>query len=250
MLCVVLLPALVLGCWMTTRPQLAGYGIGYCVYFCFLAGPDNLVHYDPAAYLNDAISLSMSMFAASVAHALILPPSSAWIRRYLVDDLRRQVAFACVGAISMLRSRFESRVRDLMSQIQNAASEADERGTRPSGWFFSVLEVGNCILDLRQAVPAKLSSQQVSANDHVWRDTTATCDAVAALFLRPSGPRLDSANAAVEFAITTVQNELLNGRAPQKTERYQKILVNLHFLRSSLLDTSSPLTAMAMRKIP
>jgi uncharacterized membrane protein YccC len=248
MLCVVLLPPLVFGCWMTTQPQLAGYGIGYCIYFCFLAGPDNLVHYDPAAYLNDAIALSMSMFAASVAHALILPASSPWIRKYLVDDLRRQVAFACKGAMAMLRSRFESRVRDLMSQIQNAASEADESGTRASGWFFSVLEVGNCILDLRQAVPVSLSSRRFSEDSRVRRATVATCDAVAAVFLHPTASRLDFANAAVGIAITTVQNELLPGRAPQNIERYQQMLVNLHFLRSSLLDTNSPLTAMAKRR--
>jgi uncharacterized membrane protein YccC len=248
MLCVVLTPALVFGCWMTTRPQLAGYGIGYCIYFCFLAGPDNLVHYDPAAYLNDAISLCMSMFAASVAHALILPSSTRWIRNHLLDDLRRQVAFVCGGSIPMLRSRFESRVRDLMSQIQNTLSDAEEPATRSSEWFFLVLEVGNCILDLRRASPVPISARQLAKDSQAWRATGATCDAVAALFFHPSATRLDSAKAAVAFAIAALQAALLPERASHEVERLQRMLVNLHFLRSALLDANSPLTVTTTRK--
>jgi uncharacterized membrane protein YccC len=247
MLCVILAPALTLGCWMTTRPQLAGYGVGYCIYFCFLAAPDNLVHYDPAAYLNGAISLSMSMFAASVAHAVILPPSTSWIRNHLLDHLRRQVAFVCDGRIPLLRSRFESRVRDLMSQIQNSVFAKDEPEMQPSLWFFSVLEIGNCILDLRQALPALASARRVAEDSHVLRATAATCRAVATLFLHPSVIRLESAKAEIGFAITALQDELFAERSPQEVECCRQMLVNLHFLRSALLDSNSPLTAMAMK---
>jgi uncharacterized membrane protein YccC len=247
MLCVILAPALTLGCWMTTRPQLAGYGVGYCIYFCFLAAPDNLVHYDPAAYLNDAISLSMSMFAASVAHALILPPSTTWIRDHLLDHLRRQVAFVCHGRIPMLRSRFESRVRDLMSQIQNSVFAKDEAEMQSSLWFFSVLEIGNCILDLRQALPARASGRRVADDSHMLRAAAATCHAVEALFLHPSVSRLESAKDEVGFAITALQVEKFPERSPQEVECGRQMLVNLHFLRSALLDTNSPLTAMAMK---
>jgi uncharacterized membrane protein YccC len=60
LLCAALAPFLLFGVFMTTRPALAGWGVGYCIFFCFLAGPDNVMHYDPSAFINDAIALVRS----------------------------------------------------------------------------------------------------------------------------------------------------------------------------------------------
>ncbi len=64
LMCAALAPALMLGSFLTTRRKYVGMGMSYCIFFCFLAGPDNLVHYDPTGFMNDAIALMLSMIVA------------------------------------------------------------------------------------------------------------------------------------------------------------------------------------------
>src|SRR5260370_18936392 len=90
LLCVALAPFLLLGVFMTTRPALAGYGVGYCIFFCFLAGPDNLIHYDPSGTITDAIALVLSMLAGAIAIAVLLPPSTPCRPTRLRRGLPRQ----------------------------------------------------------------------------------------------------------------------------------------------------------------
>jgi uncharacterized membrane protein YccC len=116
-LCAALTPFLLLGVFMTTRPALAGYGVGYSIFFCFLAGPDNVIHYDPTSFMNDSMALVLSMLVSSIAFAVLLPPSTPWLRNRLLIDLRRQVVLASRAGLRRVRSRFESGARDLMSQI-------------------------------------------------------------------------------------------------------------------------------------
>jgi len=245
LLCAALMPFLALGVWMTTRPRLAGYGVGYCIFFCFLAGPDNVIHYDPSSFMNDALALVISMLVATVAFAVLLPPSTPWLRNRLLIDLRSQVVLACrghLGRLWRLRTRFESGARDLMYQINAlAASEPDvKRDTMR--WMFAVLEIGNAVIDLRSEVAA-LPHDARYAPSMPWRVSLhATSDAVARLFERPRPARLDNALAATGDAIAAVQQTLATF-APPRDERHQlqRILSHLHFIRSALLDPRSPL---------
>ncbi|CAD6559680.1 FUSC family protein [Paraburkholderia sabiae] len=245
LLCAALTPFLALGVWMTTRPKLAGYGVGYCIFFCFLAGPDNVIHYDPSSFINDALALALSMLVASIAFAVLLPPSTPWLRNRLLIDLRAQVVLACrgrIGRLWRLRTRFESGARDLMHQINAlAASEADVRRDTMR-WMFAVLEIGNAVIDLRSEV-ATLPRDARYAPSMPWRvSLRATCSAVSRLFERPRAERLDSALAATADAIAAVQQTLATF-TPPRDERHQlqRILSHLHFIRSALLDPQSPL---------
>jgi len=110
LLSVTLVPFLLLGSYLSTWRGLAGVGVGYCIFFCFLAGPDNLVHYDPAGFINDAIALILSMIVSALAFAVLLPTDAPWLRRLLLRDLRREVVLACRGRLTRLATRFESRV--------------------------------------------------------------------------------------------------------------------------------------------
>ncbi|WP_109483216.1 FUSC family protein [Paraburkholderia sp. C35] len=245
LLCAALTPFLALGVWMTTRPKLAGYGVGYCIFFCFLAGPDNVIHYDPSSFINDAIALALSMLVVSIAFAVLLPPSTPWLRNRLLADLRAQVVLACrgrIGRLWRLRTRFESGARDLMHQINAlAASEPDvKRDTMR--WMFAVLEIGNAVIDLRSEVDA-LPRDARYASSMPWRvSLRTTCFAVSQLFARPRDERLDRALAATADSIAAVQ-QMLSTFTPPRDERHQlqRILSHLHFIRSALLDPQSPL---------
>jgi uncharacterized membrane protein YccC len=242
LLCVVLTPCLALGVFMTTRPKLLGYGFGYCVFFCTLAGPDNLFHYDPNAFMNDAIAIVLSMLVTSVACATLVPPSIPWMRNRLLIDLRRQVVAACHARLPRLRSRFESGTRDLMVQINALAENEPEFRRDTLRWMFSVLEVGNAVLDLRREI-ATLPADARYARTMPWRVAENSARrAVAALFDRPQTRRMDLALSATTDAIAAVQ-QLLMAFAPPRDERHQlqRILSHLHFIRTALIDPQSPL---------
>jgi uncharacterized membrane protein YccC len=245
LLCVVLTPCLGLGVFMTTRPKLLGYGFGYCVFFCTLAGPDNLFHYDPTAFMNDAMAIVLSMLVTSVVCATVLPPTTPWMRNRLLIDLRRAVVATCHARLTRLRSRFESGARDLVFQINGLAEGEPEFRHDTFRWLFAVLEVGNAMLDLRREI-ATLPANPRYAAKTAWREAERkTRDAVAALFDRPGAQRMDAALAATAAATAAVQ-DLLTTFAPPREERHQlqRILSHLHFIRTALLDPQSPLEAL------
>ncbi|SEJ53317.1 FUSC family protein [Paraburkholderia diazotrophica] len=249
LLCAALTPFLALGVWMTTRPKLTGYGVGYCIFFCYLAGPDNVIHYDPSSFINDALALVISMLVASIAFAVLLPPSTPWLRNRLLNDLRAQVVLACRGHIGprwerlwRLRTRFESGTRDLMHQINALAPNEPDVKRDTMRWMFAVLEIGNATIDLRSEI-ATLPRDARYAPSMPWRVTLrATCDAIARLFARPRARRLDRALATTADAIAAVQQTLATFTPPrEERHQLQRILSHLHFIRSALLDPQSPL---------
>jgi uncharacterized membrane protein YccC len=246
LLCAALTPFLALGVWMTTRPKLAGYGVGYCIFFCFLAGPDNLEAYDPMTFMNDALALVLSMLVTAVAFAVLLPPSTPWLRNRLLVDLRRQVVAGCRGRAKGLRTRFESGARDLMFQINALTANEPELKRETLRWLYAVLEVGNAITDLRREI-GELPPDPRYARTIVWRvKLRAMRDEVGRLFETPSAKRLDIALAATADAIAAVQ-QLLATFSPPHDERHrlQRILSHAHFIRSALLDPQSPLATLA-----
>ncbi|MGN6229671.1 MAG: FUSC family protein [Trinickia sp.] len=246
LLCAVLAPALALGIFMTTRPKLAGYGAGYCIFFCVLAGPDNLVRYDPAGYANTALALVLSMAVCAIAFAVLLPPSTPWLRGHLLADLRRQVVLACKAPIPTVRGRFESRARDLAFQAY-ALMERDPAEQRDAlAWLIAVLEVGHAVIDLRREL-AGLPSDARYARTMPWRRGIAqSAKALTALFARPTDARLDAALAANFGAIAATQ-QALAAFAPPREDRHrlQRILSYLHFVRTALIDPHSPLARYA-----
>ncbi|WP_168787478.1 FUSC family protein [Paraburkholderia aromaticivorans] len=242
LLCAALTPSLLLGVYMTTKPKLAGYGAGYCIFFCFLTGPDNVIQYDPSGFINNALALSLSMFVSSIVCAVLLPPSTPWLRNRLLDDLRRQVVTACRGRLSQLRTRFESGARDLMFQINALAQGEPELKLNTLRWLFTTLEVGNAEIDLRQEI-AMLPADAPYTASMPWRVSIRQMeDALAKLFDRPHALHLDAALRATAEALAAMQQMLTTVTPPgEERQQLQRILSHLHFIRTALLDPQSPL---------
>ncbi|WP_322091980.1 FUSC family protein [Paraburkholderia bannensis] len=262
MLCVALAPALAFGTFLTTRPAYAGYGVGYCIFLCFLAGPDNVVQYNPSGYINDAFALVISQIVSAAAFAVLLPPSTPWLRNRLLANLRGQAVHACrarlqalpgIAGVAGLRNRFESGARDLMFQL-NALAGKDEAFRQDTlRWMFSTLEIGNAAIDLREelaAVSAQHGTHPRFAKGAPWRaQTHAALKSVAALFERPDARRHAAALAATTAAIGAAQavlEDVLREAAPRE-ERHpmQRCLSHLHFIRTALIDPQSPFAAYA-----
>lgn len=246
MMCAALAPALLLGAYLSTRRTLAGVGIGYCIFFCFLAGPDNLVHYDPTGFMNDALALVLSMIVAAIAFAVLLPTDAPWLRHLLLGDLRREVVNARRGRLASLTTHFESRTRDLLAQINALANGRADLQRDALQWLFAVLEFGNAVIDLRREMAA-LPREPMSCR----RPVDATLDAVARLFDRPQAKRFDAALAATERAIADTQALLASAdRAREDRHRLQRIASHLHFIRTALLDHESPFAQFAPAEKP
>ncbi|VWB44646.1 FUSC family protein [Burkholderia lata] len=246
LLCVVLAPPLALGCWMTTRPSLAGYGIGYCIYFCFLTGPDNVVAYDPTSFMNDAIALVLSMLMASVAFELFLPPTTHGLRKHLLADLRRQVVFACTGSAATLRMRFESRTRDLMYQVRSISRDDPVANRESVEWFLAVLEIGSAVVDLRGAMAIEAARTGPDAAP-AWLDASAYAyRAIRRLFEAPTPKASAAAMHAVQAAIGALQRVMQTIDAVRPAVPHlQTALGSLHFIQSALAAPDSPLPAPA-----
>jgi uncharacterized membrane protein YccC len=112
-------------------------------------------------------------------------------------------------------------------------------------WLFAVLEVGNAIIDLRSKL-ATLPADARYAETMPWRASIRTMrDAVAALFGQPDPDRLAAALSATADAVVAVQQTLVTFMPPrEEPDQLQRILSDLHFIRSALLDPQSPMTAL------
>lgn len=248
LLCLGLAPFLLIGLGLTTKPATFGYGFGYCVFFSTLVGPDNVVQYDPAGLMNDGLALLISMVAAYIAFAVLLPMSTPWLRNRVLSDLRHRVSMACRARLARLRPRFESGSRDLSLQL-NSLATSPEQTREGLAWLFAVWEVGSAVIDLREtlakAAPAG-SSRGVHAGN-AWRaQSDVLIESLATLFDRPEETRrlqaLVDANLAIDAAQRAVAGE--NGAAAGNGDArrlMEQTLRHLHFIRTALLDPESPL---------
>jgi uncharacterized membrane protein YccC len=245
LLALALTPALAFGVFLTTRPRYAGVGMGYCIFLCFLAGPDNVIQYSPDTYMNDALALVAAMAVSAAAFAVFLPPPTPWMRNRLFADLRRQVVHACRTRLTGLRNHFESGARDLMFQINTLAGTDDPLKRDTLRWLFAVLEVGNAAIDLRHEL-ATLPAQARYAAGTPWRDAIrAMLGAVSALFAGPGERRYEKAMAATDMAIAAVQALLPSDPPRGERHQLQRILSHLHFIRTALIDPQSPLSPLS-----
>ncbi|PRF40038.1 FUSC family protein [Burkholderia multivorans] len=245
LLCVGLAPMLAIGIFLTLKPKLAGYGMGYLIFFSFLAGPDNITHYDPTGFMNDALALVLSMLVSAIAFAVLFPPTAPWLKKRLLADLRHQVVAACHARLAGLRTRFESGARDLMYQAHTLSADQPTVQRDALRWMFAVLETGNAAIDLRAEL-ATLPADPRYAPTMPWRRAIETMrNALSALFAKPDAARFDAALAAANDAIETTR-PLLDTLHASREERHrlQRILSHLHFVRSALLDPESPLAPL------
>lgn len=248
LLCVMLAPVIVLGSFLTSRPQYAGVGLGLLIFFSTGSVPDNLTVYNPYAFINDYIAMVMGMLVCAAAGAIILPPNSRWLWRRLEQDLRGQVVYAISGKLKGLASSFESRTRDLLHQAYGLAAGEPKVQKSLLRWMFVVLEVGHAIIELRKE-QAILPVHPAYAESQPWRQAIRVMGrALVRLFLQPNSSNLERALVAVDHAISRVAATDEPFAPHFDTSALRRVKSYLHFIRTSLLDPQSPLAAFAAAK--
>jgi len=248
LLCVMLAPVIVLGSFLTSRPQYAGVGLGLLIFFSTGSVPDNLTVYNPYTFINDYIAMVLGMLVCAAAGAIILPPNSRWLWRRLEQDLRGQVVYAISGKLKGLASSFESRTRDLLHQAYGLAAGQPQVQRDLLRWMFVVLEVGHAIIELRKE-QAILPVHPAYAETQPWRQAIRVMGrSLVRLFLQPGNSNLERALIAVDHAINRVQSTDEPFAPHFDTSALRRVKSYLHFIRTSLLDPQSPLAAYAIDK--
>jgi uncharacterized membrane protein YccC len=250
LLCVALAPFLVAGLALSTRPRWAGVGMGFLIFFCFGAGPDNVVQYDPAGFFNNMLAIILASGTAAVAFSVILPPTSGWWLAQIIRDLRYQVVLACCAHRAGLSERFEGGARDLLQQAGVLTEQRADAQQVALAWMFLVLEVGHAVLELRDEAAALASAAELRSPARLggWQQALrAARIEVAQLFRKPTMARRISTLRSTEQAIAEVQAVLRRAEAQvadgagASVIGLQRIMSYLHFIRSALLDRTSPL---------
>lgn len=239
LLCVALAPLLAFGAFLAMRPGTSGYGVGFCVFFCLLAGPDNVIAYAPDLLINNGIAAVAGMLVSCLVFTVIFPTEMPWRIGKIKRDLRRQVVLACTGALTGLNQQFQSSTHDLMFQLRMLLMKRSEQHRDAVRWMLVTLEVGHSTIDLRNEA---LDAPYAERLQPGWR---TSIDAVrrdlAELFEHPDTGRLTYALASVDTAIRVAQSLRDSLREnPERRHRMQRILSYLHFIRSALLDRDAP----------
>ncbi|EJL85270.1 putative membrane protein [Herbaspirillum sp. CF444] len=245
MLAAALTPVLMLAVLLTTKPTLAGYGLGICIFFPFVAVPDNLAHFNAAGYLNECIALMVSLVVTTVAFMLLLPPTTNWTVRHLEKLLRKQVVQACFGKLAHLALQFESGTRDLMHQITMVTGSRPALRKDAFGWMFATLEIGHAVIELRTELHGIRSGNPGLLPPSAYAALDRLRETLPALFEQPTPATLAAVLDANNRAIAEVQFAIgPQYRERSERHRLQRTLSYLHFIRTALLDPQSPLQPM------
>ncbi|RQM50992.1 FUSC family protein [Paraburkholderia bannensis] len=226
------------GAFIMTRPKVAGFGIGYCVFMPALAGPDNPQSYLPEAFMNDAVALVIAMVVAAAAQALVMPATSLWFRHRITARLKAEIATAYGAPLRGLRAEFENGVRDLMAQQLMLPRHEGLPIRIPMAWLNSVLEIGTAIIDFREAA-ADITSR--AGLTHLG-PAQAAIRAVLPLFKKNTG-ELRS------VAIDALRDSMLAARLaaddatllPSERSRYRDLLTALNRIKHALRDPQNAL---------
>jgi uncharacterized membrane protein YccC len=237
-LCVVLAPCLFFGAFLETRRNVAMVGSGFCIFFSFLVGPDNVVQYDPTGFINDSIALLLSMAVPALAYATMLPTEGRWLHKALLRKLRAEVVAICTARRSIVRVNFESGARDLLFQLHSTTTRSDWR-REALMCLLAVLEVGHACIDIQSCL---VDLQRTGARSKLMRQLELVITTQSRLFDAHDRFSRAEAIAAIRRATAEVRTEMnRESLASLKLGQLNRTLTALHFLRSVMLDSSFPI---------
>ena len=244
LLCATLAPVLAFGGFMAMRPGMAGYGVGFSVFFCLLAAPDNVVSYQPDLLINNGMAIVTAMLVAALAFAVIFPAQMPWLVDRIKGSLRSQVVLACKGELRGLNQYFQSSTHDLMAQLRVLLTKRSRQHREALRWMLVTLEVGHAVIDLRNEAAHADYAQALHPR---WSACLEQMNGdIAELFEQPQPRRLERVLASVREMIAMAQ-ALLEIVHAERERRHdlQRMLGCLHFIRTALLDKDAPFNARA-----
>ncbi|KAA0889098.1 FUSC family protein [Oryzomonas rubra] len=231
LLCASMIPFLMVGLYIRTRPGLVDIGFGYTVFFIQMTNPSNTMQFNPVDFINDGCGVLVGVVVAGVMYRTMIPVAGSWLKQRLARQIRHQVIMACFDPLAGLRNRFESGTRDLLHKQAAVQKIENEQDRRLLALMFSVVEIGRAVIHLRQDAGSLRMPQPLA--DSVQEGLSST----ALFFRRPSATFHDAALDRVTNAIKTICLETESAAAcvcPQNV--LNRMLTSLHLIRTALLD--------------
>lgn len=239
--CVVLAPALASSAYLAALPATAGFGVGFSVFFAFLAVPDNVTSYAPETLINNGIALVAAMGVSALVFAVVFPPKMPWLARRIERALRRHVCYVIAAPLRGLEQRFQSATHDVMFQLSQLHLKSPDRKQAAWQWMLATLETGYTAIDLRKHMLV-LDINDASSAD--WPQiVNLFMQCLSKLFADPNRRNVVSAASAVDRAIAQLEQAIQETPAVGRAVRMRRVLCCLHSLRTVLMDNESPLNA-------
>lgn len=229
MLAIAVAPVVMLGSYLGSFPSLGPLGVGFNIYFCYVANITNPATIDPAMLFDSAFAFCLGIGGASVTFRLLTPTSGDLLARLYVRQLRRMVSgIACQARIDAgTLFRFESGVRDFLVQMGAPPSL-----NVPRQWGFAALDVGSAALKVRM-----LSSQ--------WVPSPSGWDATLAHWLAAIARVFDVLTPGTHAAAVGACEAVLRALDTQPGAADEGLRADLrawvHFVKLGLCDPESPL---------
>ena len=238
LLCASMIPLLIAGAYLATRPQLAGIGTGFLIFFSYITSPGNPMQFNPVDAVNDGIATIIGVAVAGVMFGTLIPATGPWLKRRVVRQLRHQVVRACFDPLAGLAHRFESGTRDVLHKQAAGQKVRDEEDRLLLAWMFSAIEIGRAVIHLRQDAASSRMPQPLA--NSVLKSISST----ALLFSHPSGRLRDTALDAVADTIEAIQFEAASAPpCASFRDALRRMLTSLHLIRTALLDEETVLAS-------
>ncbi|GGI16785.1 FUSC family protein [Oxalicibacterium faecigallinarum] len=236
MLILAMLPFLLIGAYLSTWKKIAGIGIGFNLMFAQMIAPENMMRFDVVTFLNDSMAQVLGLILAALMFALILPEHRQGSRRHIASALWEEALHLCVGNKPDLRHHFESRVRDLLNQLNMGIRGTADAATRLTlSQAVTLLEIGHAILDLRDV------RAQLTQDDAAGKALDTCIDRLASYFRSQGKDSTEQALSGTQDAGRIVRQSLQQDDADAKGKRlWQRALTDLHMIHASLLDSTLP----------
>jgi uncharacterized membrane protein YccC len=115
-LALALAPPVFLGGLAFVHPRTARVATSFNVYFLSLVAPTNVMTYDPASFLDNAVATVFGVVTGVMVFSLVLPTDPRRVARRILDRIRRDIAAVAMDG-SADRQGLESLIYDRVSRI-------------------------------------------------------------------------------------------------------------------------------------
>lgn len=222
-----LLPFLLVGFYLYTRPNLPGIGTSYVLMLTMMMMPINSMDYGASNFFSNALTQLTGILGALMGFIVFANIySSRWLQSRLRRKLLQQVALACRNPLGNELTRFESATRDVLIQIAGLTQPGSDASRILIAAALSVQEIGRTIIELRQL------SIQSDRSDLLIKQVLS---AVSDLYMSPDTPHYQTALAVINSAI-------------EQTPLGSHEMTHLYLIHFSLLNAEQTLSAYVGNK--
>ena len=240
LLCAGLVPVLMAGLYLATKPDWTDVGTGFVIFFTTMLAPGNTMQLNPVAFLNEGGATILGILVAVVMFEVLVPASGIWLQRRLARQLRHQVVLVCFDHLDGLSGRFESGTYELLHKLASARQGGARNDRRLFSWMFPVVEVGRAIIHLRHDADTIPMSLPVSGL------VRQSIQSTAQLFRKPSEAARDAAIECVADSVALLRLAAESELCARPTqEALRRMQTSLHLIRTALLDEETILVATA-----